>query len=361
MVAPEEISGPDNLDYFSGMGKLKMLNGLYFPGVRPDAAWSAPLLPLLERLVVYGVVEDGSAGGAAPPPWATRVVAPLGEDAPRFKALLREMTGPEGAVIREQLLAMASRPGRDRDEASAWRLAAALHQMGGAGAGKNLAKARTERIWQARLVLKLAEAVTSAEAEISLGLAALAAKQAEMLQALQGDDGGDGPDEAIPLSPWSRPQPGRFSRVREQLAAWAVFYLLDPEPEPLLLTDDPEAVTLLADEVEKRRPGRVVSLPDLDLGMGESARATLVKCLREMLAGEVEAGRATLLALAEARQEWLAPGGGGPLLLRLRLLPGPEFRRVMAQLGGLPGEDGATSLATPYVLVGSVAPGGVYL
>lgn len=351
-----QFTGPDNLDYFSGMGKLKMLNGLYFPGLRPDVTWTAALPPLVERLVVYGVVEEESADAVASAPWTTRLVAPLGEDARRFRSLLREMTGREGAVIRGQLLATASRPGRDRDEASVWRLATALHRIGAGGADENLAKARAERIWQARLLLKLAEAVTSAEAEISLSLAALAEKQAEMLQALQGDDDADEPDEAIPVTPLSHPLPGRFFRVREQLAAWAVFYLLDPEPEPLLLTDDPEAATLLADEVEKLLPGGVVSLPELDLGLGESARAALVKAVREMLAGQGEAGRIAWLALAEARQDSLVSGEAAPMVLRLQLLPGPEFRRVMARLSGLAGEDGATASPSPYVLVGAIAP-----
>ncbi|HSH13306.1 MAG TPA: hypothetical protein VLA15_06140 [Desulfurivibrionaceae bacterium] len=350
-----QFSGPDNLDYFSGMEKLKMLKGLYFPGLRPDSAWATALLPLLEQLVVYGVVEEESADAVASATWTTRLVAPLGEDAQRFRSLLREMTGREGAAIRGQLLATASRPGRDRDEASAWRLTNALHQMGGDGAGENLATARAERIWQARLLLKLAEAVTSAEAEICLSLAALADKQAEMLQALQGDDDDDEPAEVIPVAPWSRPLPGRFSRVREQLAAWAVFYLLDPEPEQLLLTDDPEAATLLVDEVEKRLPGGVVSLPELELDLGESARSALLKGMQEMLAGQDEAGRAAWLALAEASQDRLAPNGASPLVLRLQLLPGPAFRLVMAQLSGLAGEDGDAT-ASPYVLLGSVAP-----
>lgn len=352
-----QFSGPDNLDYFSGMGKLKMLNGLYFPGLRPEATWAAALLPLIERLVVYGVVEEESADPVASAPLATRLVAPLGEDAQRFRSLLREMTGREGAVIRGQLLASGSRSGRDRDEASAWRLTTALHQMGGAGGSdENLAKARAERIWQARLLLKLAEAVTSAETEISLSLAALAEKQAEMLLALQGGDEEVEPDEVLPVMPWSRPLPGRVFRVREQLSAWAVFYLLDPEPESLLLTDDPEAANLLLDEVEKRLPGEVISLPELNLGLGESARAALVKGMQEMLAGQGEAGRSWPI-LAEASQDRLASDGAPPLVLRLQLLPGPAFRRVMAQLSGLAGEDGdATALASPYVLLGSVAP-----
>lgn len=354
-----QVPGPDNLDYFSGMGKLKMLSGLYFPGVRPDELWMDTLRPLVEKLVVYGVTEEDLSPAVAPAFREFKVVAPLGEDAKRFQALLREMTGRDAAVIRGQLLAMASRPGRDRDEASVGSLASALHQTDG-GAAENLAGARAERLWQARLFLKLAETVTAAEAEINLALAALDGKQAEMLRALQGDDDEDGPDEALPLLPLPRPLSARFFRVRDQLAAWAVFYLLDPGPEPLLITDDPEAAARLAEEVEKRAPGRVVSLPELDLGMVGNDRALVDKALRDILAGKVEEGRAVLQAL-EPRRQLPGAGGGGPMVLKLQLLPGAEFRQIMVELSGLPGEDGATALASPYVLVGATAPGEAYL
>lgn len=348
---------PDNLDYFSGMGKLKMLSGLYFPGVRPDENWTGVLRPLVERLVVYGVAPEESATGTAPAPWEFKEVAPLGEDAKRFQSLLREMTGRDAAMIRGQLLAMASRPGRDRDEVSVGSLSNAMHQMGGDGAAEDLAKARVERLWQARLFLKLAEMVTDAEAEISLALAGLAGKQAEMLKALQGGDDEEEPEEVIPVAPLSRPQPGRFFRLRDQLAAWAVFYVLDPGPEPLLLTEDSEAATLLADEVEKLAPGRLVSLPDLDMGMVETDLVAVVEALQEMLAGQVEEGLVALQALVEARHQLPVASGAAPVVLRLQLVPGVEFRQAMIHLSGLPGEDGATALASPYVLVGATAPG----
>lgn len=341
------------------MGKLKMLSGLYFPGLQPDRIWTAALSPLVEQLVVYGVTEEGPAPGAPVTPWATRVVAPLGADARRFQALVREMTGREAAVIRGQLLAQASQSGRDRDEAHGWSLSSALHQMGD-GSGEHLAKARAERLWQARLLLKLAETVSAAEAEIGLGLAQLAAKQAEMLKALQGgEDEGEIAESRLAAS-WPRPCPDRIFRLRDQLAAWAVFYLLDSAPEPLLLTDDPEAAALLADEVEKLAPGQVISLPVVDLGLGEKALAVVVKAVPDMLAGQVGAAQAALLALAESGRNARPADGETPMLLQLQLLPGKEFRQVMARLSGLPGEDGATALASTCVLVGAAAPGEAY-
>lgn len=337
-----------------------MLKGLYFPGLRPEQSWVEALLPLVERLVVYGMVESESLPGAVSMPWELKVVAPLGDDRGRFQALLREMTGRDAAVIRGQLLALASRPGRDRDEANAWRLSSALHRMEGGGAGADLASARVERLWQARLFLQLAETVTAAEAEINMGLAQMAAKQAEMLQALQGEDDGEDADEAIPLAPVLRPPPVRPFRLREQLAAWAVFYLLDPGPEALLLTDEPEAAALLVDAVEERAPGQAVALPELGLDLAEGDLSAVVGFLHDIFAGRVEDGRNGLRTLVESRRQLQVAGGPASNRLSLQALPGAVFRQVMAELSGFPGEDGATASASPFVLVGAITPGEAY-
>jgi len=226
------------------LGKVKMVKALYFPGLRPDEDWVGALRPLVERLVVYAVVEDEPTDTGVSVPWGVREVMPLGSDRSRFVALFREMTGRDAAVLRGQLLAMASRPGRDRDEATVGSLSGVLHRLGEGGDAENLEKARTERIWQARLFLKLAEMVMASEFEVVLGLAAVASRQADMMKALQGSDDEDGVDELPPAV--SRPfrVPRKSFRTRDQLAAWAVFYLRDSGPEALLLTDDPEAAAL---------------------------------------------------------------------------------------------------------------------
>lgn len=334
---------------------MKMLKGAYFPGVRPDEVWISALRHLVESLVVYGVVDDEAAGIG----WEVRLVAPLGSDSSRFSSLLREMTGRDAAVIRGQMLALASRSGRDRDEATVGSLTGALHRVG--GDQENLEKSRVERIWQARLFLKLAEAVTAAESEVGLALDAVANRQAEMMQALQGGDD-DAADELLPPpSPQPRPVPRKSFRIREQLAAWAVFYLLDPGPELLLLTDDPEAADLLADEVEKRVPGQVISLPMLNLAMEGNERVAVVKALQEILTGKVEGGLADLQAAVEPQTSSPAAVGVAPMVIQLRLFPSVEFRQVMVELSGLPGNKGAIALASPFVLVGAIAPGEAYL
>lgn len=326
-----------------------MLKGLYFPGLRPDEVWAGALLPLIESLVVYGVVEDEPEDIAAP--WDLKVVAPLGADRSRFLALLREMTGREAESFRAQILAMSSRPGRDRDEATVGNLAGVLHRLGEGGAAVEREKARVERLWQARLFLRLVEVVSASELEVEQGLAVVASRQAEMLKALQGDDAEDGTDESSPAESLRRPVPRKSFRSRDRLAAWAVFYLLDSGPESLLLTDDPEAVALIHEEVERLAPGRVIALPELRIAGDLVDLGAIEDALTEMVQGKFANGNVALLSKADSPCSAHATNNVAPLTMRLLLLPWAEFRQVMVALSGLP-EVSDAPVATPYVLVG---------
>ena len=138
-----------------------MLNGLYFPALRPAPAFSSALTDLVDRLFCYTKVED-----CEPVPGCeVRAVAPLGPDRERFLSLLKEMTGREAEYFKGQLAA-AFGAGRDRDEASGWNLAAALKRDNSVKEPPPGKKSGYERLWQARLVLELAERVSAAEMEI---------------------------------------------------------------------------------------------------------------------------------------------------------------------------------------------------
>jgi hypothetical protein len=328
------------------IGKSNMLSALYFPALRPNPAWIAAISTLVDRLVCYGAVEDDEPV----PGCEVRVAAPLGPERERFLALLREMTGRDAEYFKGQLIVPAVGPGRDRDEASGRSLTAALQRRKGGAEAAELAGARIERLWQARLMLSLAEKVSAAEAEIHQELAAATRKQKALLRALQGE--GDEEDESRLLSsPALGPAPRTF-RVRDLFGAWAVLFAEDRLPESFLVTDDPEAGELLLDEVEKRAPGAGLYLADLPLPLpagsvapdaaGEKARKELAAALAAVVTHGLEAGRARL---AEAVEGW-GKSTSGPgiknLPLRLYLLPVGPVRQALAALSGLkaagPGE-----------------------
>jgi hypothetical protein len=313
-----------------------MLNALYFPALRPDPAWTGRLAAIVDRLVCYGAVE----GDEPVPGCEARVVAPLGPDRQRFLALVLEMTGRGAEDFKGPLLARAAGGGRDRDEGSGWGLTAALHR--GNPATAELEMARRERLWQARLVLKLAERVAIAEAEIERELAAVNRRQAQLLRALQGEDGDE---DFLPLP--DPVVPGRqLFRIREQLGAWAALYSEDRQPESILVTDSPEAGEMLLEEVEKRRPDGIVSLPDLWLPAGAGAagtpvRAALARALTGLLGGLTDQGLAALGEAAAAWNKSLAEAGETSWCLRLYLLPGGAARQVLGAWSGLPRAGGA--------------------
>lgn len=323
-----------------------MLSALYFPALRPEPAWARSLSAVVDRLVCYGAVEEDSPV----PDCQVRVVAPLGADRSRFLALLRELTGREAEYFKGQLMALASRPGRDRDEASGWELARALHRRSSESEESGRERARLERLWQARLLLKLGEAFSSSEAEIQRELAAVTRRQAELLRALQGE--GDDEGARPPLLPGAGAGRQAF-RGRVPLGAWAALFLEDRQAESFLVTDDQEAGELLLEEVEKRVPGGTIRLPDLLLPEGAEAvdpvagrsaeRAALVAALSESIAGHLATSPATA-ALQKAVKDWAAGLAGGAdrrSALSLYLLPALPVRQFLGALSGLPQPDDA--------------------
>jgi hypothetical protein len=345
-----------NLDDLKRIGKSNMLSALYFPTLRPNPAWIAAISTLVDRLVCYGAVE----GGEPVPGCEARVAAPLGPERERFLALLREMTGRDAEYFKGQLAMPAFGPGRDRDEASGRSLTAALQRRKG-GAAAELARARIERLWQARLMLSLAEKVSVAEAEIHQELAAATRKQKALLRALQGE--GDEAEESRPLSSPALGSAPRSYRMRDLLGAWAVLFAEDRSPESFLVTDDQEAGELLLDEVERRTPGAGLYLADLPLPLpagsvapdaaGEKARKDLAAALAAVVAHGLEATRARLEEAVGGWGKSFSGQGIKNLPLRLYLLPADPVRQALAALSGLKAAGaGALAEGQPMLLLG---------
>jgi hypothetical protein len=337
-----------------------MLNALYFPALRPDPAWSAAITTLVDRLVCYGAVEESEGV----PGCEVRIVAPLGPERQRFLALLREMTGRDAEYFKGQLMAAASIPGRDRDEASGWSLTAALQRSNAGAEAAELERSRNERLWQARLILELAAKISAAEAEIHLELAAASRKQKALLRALQGE--GDEEEEITPFSiPSGGPGPRTF-RVRDLLGAWAVLFTEDRLPEAFLVTDDREAGELLLEQVERLAPGAGRRLPDLHLPgpAGSGGRGAAGEIERRQLAATLSAilvrgGNAAEIGLDDAIEAWngrLSGAGNHHPSLHLYLLPASPFRQALGVLSGLK-EAGGGAIAGmhPLVLLGIAA------
>jgi hypothetical protein len=114
--------------------------------------------------------------------------APLHEDLNRFNRLLREMENSRpdelARFFSSEQSPITTGQIRDRDEASAGSVISALQNDTDK---KNNARYR-ERLWQARLILKLAEILARRESEVRLGLARVSTDEQKIFDLLEGSN-----------------------------------------------------------------------------------------------------------------------------------------------------------------------------
>jgi len=170
-----------------------LLSALLMPETAPTINDIGALLLFFDSLSYYRPTESGPAEnekddlfrdlctGYAP--------APLDEDLNRFNRLLHELENSRSDDL-ARLFASAKSPittgeVRDRTETTTGGILTALH----ADTNKAAHIQYKERLWQARLVLKLAEILDRREREVREGLAHITSAEKKIFSSLEG--GGD--------------------------------------------------------------------------------------------------------------------------------------------------------------------------
>jgi len=225
----------------------------------------AELLVFFDVLSYYLVTESDAANtkdsnifenfcsGYAP--------APLGDDLNRFNRLLREMETSRPEEF-SRLFAAAKAPQlKDQEETSATSLYSALNQ----GAEIRASIRRKERLWQARLILKLAEMLDRKDAEVRQGLARISSVEQNVFAAMDGiqESGSDNLEDVNNLAktkhlaaagfPANEPDAGTSRLlIPLRLRAWAELYLADDAVQlpSVIVTDSSESGTILLDGYE---------------------------------------------------------------------------------------------------------------
>ena len=204
--------------------------------------------------------------------------APLGNDLERFNHLIRELeTYRSDDLTRLFSFAkteIATGQIRDRDESSAGTLLTALQKTG----ESSRSAAFKERLWQARLVLKLAEMLDKKETAVSNGLAALAGLEQKIYGSLHGTDepaaDAQGAFPGFALGKHDKKPTGRQQDMSPsqadlliplRLKAWAELFLFDSiKKHPhILVTGHTDAANQLIDGCEnifQKQPARLFSL-----------------------------------------------------------------------------------------------------
>jgi len=231
--------------------KMPPSNALFFPETTPFLADTAPLLLLLGSLTFYRPTESPHTQHGSPLPdadlWHDYAPAPLGEKLDPFLRMVTDLRGHAGEYYGGFLSTLS--PGvASFQEESVRQLISAM--TGGAAAPNGKARAREEALWQARLLLQLAENLYFEEREVAENLARVAAKQQRMLHSLMGDDQ---TEEELPL-PSFQPQPPRLP-IRDSLLcrAWSRLFLADQRADRprLLATANHDAAELIHQAYEK--------------------------------------------------------------------------------------------------------------
>jgi hypothetical protein len=328
---------------------MNLLKGLYFPGASPDKELFRTLLCLLDKVVYYQIGAEGEAFASASEAadWEGQAVLPPGEERDRFLAMIRDIKIHAADYYSGFLAGLAADSLVDRSEASVWQLVAGMH-----GKSRELGQdpVVTEKLWQARLVLKLAEILAEEQADLANGLAEFERQEQAVYVALKGEI-----DDPAEVDEIFQPPPGlggdrAVVSVRHLLKAWGTLFVTDPRDHPFLVTGSEEAAAIFfADwqELSGARPRLLldVALPFLaDAPAAAKVRTELAaagapirRALQAVLAGDEAAGVAELETGAALWQSQVAAYAGRKSHLRIYLLPVHSLWAVWGRLSRWPG------------------------
>ena len=256
-------------------------SALFFPETEPSIHHIGKLLFFFNSLSYYLPTESNDEGsneqnlfenlctGYAP--------APLHEDLTRFNQLLREMENSRADDL-ARLFSSARAPIstgqiRDKDEASAGSVLAALQKDN----GKKAHTQHKERLWQARLILKLAEMLDRRESEVRRGLAQISSNEQKNFASLRGNSETQLKNKVEYPEDYSMGTSAMLIPLR--VKAWAELFLASPSSNHpfAIVTTSPDSGSILLDGYEnawRKTPQKLFSLsvPTFpDFGSSESA------------------------------------------------------------------------------------------
>lgn len=142
------------------------------------------------------------------------------------------------------------------------------------GGMEKAADSQDEALWQARLVLKIAEILDQEEEELALQMAAIDDRQIALFRSLQGEIRESGDEEGVEEDPFrellelkqkmNQPRPGM---IRNRLRAWSRLYLSGPLDEDFRLwtTRRQEAADIFLEQFEQEGGQPAISLVQIDL------------------------------------------------------------------------------------------------
>lgn len=160
----------------------------------------------------------------------------------------------QGSTFVDQLkmmtLADMSSPGRLEQESSR-KILSALFPQGNSGQEEKDRKTALE-LWQARLILKLAEIIDEEETLVAKQMGSINDLETRMLKNLQGTSDISADDHLIFPNPHQSPQQPQAEAIRKRLKAWSTLYRYwDSQDQSLWVTTSHEAADILLEKYER--------------------------------------------------------------------------------------------------------------
>ena len=244
-------------------------SALLFPETEPSVHDIGKLLLFFKSLSFYLPTESDAEGSNDQNLFKNLctgyVPAPLHEDLSRFNHLLREMENSRSDEL-ARLFSSAQSPIatgqiRDKDEASRGSILSALQKDN----GKKAQAQHRERLWQARLILKLAEILDRRESEVRQGLAQVSSDEQNIFASLEGISETESENLAQSSDqekhtglkdkveyPQNYSMGASASLIPLRVKAWAELFLADPSPNRpfAIVTTSLDSGSILLDAYE---------------------------------------------------------------------------------------------------------------
>jgi len=239
----------------------RQFSGLYFPETIAQYPSFSQLLLFFDSISQLLPAEDS----ATPDLPLVRegllqqhVPLPFGEEGlASFNKLICDLQGHGNAFFNSYLSSLSNSAAIDIDEASVWNLIGKM-----APQSKSAAPDQQDTLFQARLLLKLAEIKTQEQAEINRQMETLQAKNSSLFSELKGEL----PSASLAglLAAENSESPNRF---RQRFKAWTHLFLADSNETPwLALTCSQDVIESLqesAGDLAVREPLFELPLADL--------------------------------------------------------------------------------------------------
>jgi len=335
------------------------LTALFSPETSPHPADLQSFRLLCDALFFYalpGKAEQQRLGTGYTPGHLS------GDEQTRFQSLAQELKGHE-AEFHGGLLASLSAGHGDRDEASAGSLASRLRSGQKASPPQ---KTEDEILWQAMLILKLAEMFREEEREIAQEFLNVSGKEAELFASLRGEKAEEGEETEEAIQALRELAANRTSDDRPTInlsrltKAWGRLYIRDTRAAefPLLVTTHEELQDLLDQAYEAltgRAPRLLVSLTlptqtenEADGALAEKFRAAAGSSreqFNEMLLGIAASGTISIELLTKLQVAGndlnraalpFLKGDPNGKAMRFYAYEGASFRDLFTGLTGAP-------------------------